>query len=58
MGTLQTLLALVVLIYILCVVVQFMQEGVKALLNTKGETMRKVIQNFMGDKLLQPDQVE
>jgi hypothetical protein len=58
MGTLQTLLALVVLIYILCVVVQFMQEGVKALLNTKGETMRKVIQNFMGDKLLQPDQVK
>lgn len=58
MGTLQTLLALVVLIYVLCVIVQFMQEGMKALLDTKGKTMEKVIQNFMGDQLLKPQQVK
>ena len=58
MGTLQTLLALVVLIYVLCVIVQFMQEGIKALLDTKGKTMEKVIQNFMGDQLLKPQQVK
>lgn len=58
MGTLQTLLALVVLIYVLCVIVQYVQEGVKALLNTKANTMRQVIQGFMGEKLLEPDQVQ
>ena len=58
MGELQTLLSLVVLIYVLCVVVQFVQEGVKSLLDTKGETMRQVIQGFMGEKLLQPEQVK
>jgi len=58
MSTLQTLLALVVLIYVLCVIVQFLQEGVKALLNTKAKTMEKVIQKFMGEDLLKPNQVE
>ena len=57
MGTLQTLLALVVLIYVLCVIVQYVQEGVKALLNTKAKTMREVVDKFMGDEFLQPDQV-
>jgi hypothetical protein len=58
MSTLQNLLALVVLIYVLCVIVQFVQEGVKALFDTKAKTMEKVIQKFMGEDLLKPDQVE
>jgi hypothetical protein len=58
MSTLQNLLALVVLIYVLCVIVQFVQEGVKALFDTKAKTMEKVIQKFMGEDLLKPEQVE
>lgn len=58
MNTLQTLLALGVLIYVLSVIVQFVQEGVKSLLGTKAKTMEKVIQTFMGETLLTPAQVE
>ena len=58
MSTLQTLLALVILIYVLCVIVQYLQEGVKALLDTKAKTMEKVIEKFMGENLLKPGQVE
>ena len=58
MSLLQTLLALVVLIYVLCVIVQFMQEGVKALLDTKAKTMEKVVGQFMGENLLKSDQVK
>jgi hypothetical protein len=58
MNILQTLLALVVLIYVLCVIVQFLQEGVKALLGTKAKTMEKVIETFMGTSLLTPEQVK
>ena len=58
MSLLQTLLALVVLIYVLCMVVQFLQEGVKAALSTKAKTMEKVIREFMGNDLLTPEQIE
>ena len=58
MSLLQTLLALVVLICVLCMVVQFLQEGVKAALLTKAKTMEKVIREFMGNDLLTPEQVE
>lgn len=58
MNILQTLLALVVLIYVLCVIVQFLQEGVKAVLGTKAKTMEKVIGNFMGTSILTPEQVK
>lgn len=51
MGTLQTLLALVGLIYVLCVIVQAVQELVKSKLNTKAETMEQMIEKFMGDHL-------
>lgn len=51
MGELQTLLALVVLIYVLCVIVQAVQEIVKAVLNTKAKTMAATITQFMGDHL-------
>src|SRR5262249_17864180 len=51
MGELQTFLALVVLIYVLCVVVQAVQEIVKSVLDTKGKTMATAINQFMGDHL-------
>jgi hypothetical protein len=51
MGELQTLLALVVLIYVLCVIVQAVQEIVKAVLDTKAKTMADTIKQFMGDHL-------
>lgn len=58
MSLLQTLLALVVLIYVLCMIVQFVQEGVKALLGTKAKTMEGVIAEFMGREILTSDQVK
>ena len=54
MGELQTLLALVVLIYVLCVIVQAVQEVLKAWLNTKADTMRKTIDQFMGSLVDRP----
>jgi hypothetical protein len=51
MGELQTLLALVVLIFVLAVIVQAIQEILKSFLNTKCDTMEKVISQFMGNKL-------
>jgi len=51
MGELQTLLALVVLIYVLCVVVQALQEIIKSVLNTKAKTMAATITKFMGAHL-------
>jgi hypothetical protein len=51
MGELQTLLALVVLIYVLCVIVQAAQEIIKSALNTKAKTMAATIDKFMGAHL-------
>lgn len=51
MSTLQTLLALVVLIFVLAVIVQAVQEFLKSLLNTKAETMKATIVKFMGARL-------
>jgi hypothetical protein len=51
MSELQTLLALVVLIFVLSVIVQALQETLKSLLNTKAETMKAMIVKFMGDHL-------
>jgi len=58
MSTFQTLLALAVLIYALCIIVQAVQEVLKSLLGTKAKTMEGVIRKFMGEKLLTPEQVE
>jgi len=57
MSDLQTFLGLVVLIYVLCVIVQGVQEIVKAILNTKAKTMEQAITEFMGDHL-ELDQVK
>jgi hypothetical protein len=57
MSTLQTLMALVVLIFVLSVIVQAVQEFLKSLLKTKADTMEKTIQQFMGAHLTLP-QVE
>lgn len=51
MSTFQTLLAVAVLIYALCVFVQAVQEVLKSLLDTKAETMKATIKKFMGDNL-------
>jgi hypothetical protein len=51
MGELQTLLALVLLIYVLCVIVQAVQEIIKSVLNTKAKTMAATITGFMGAHL-------
>jgi hypothetical protein len=57
MSELQTFLALVVLIYVLCVIVQGIQEVVKSLLNSKAKVMEQAITEFMGAHL-QLDQVK
>jgi hypothetical protein len=57
MSEFQTLLALVVLIYVLCVIVQGLQELVKSALNTKAKTMEATIKKFMGN-LLTNNQVQ
>jgi hypothetical protein len=54
MGTFQTLLALVVLIFVLSVVVQSVQEVLKSLLGTKAKTMAETIDKFMGNFLTLP----
>ena len=54
MSTFQTLLALVVLIFVLSVIVQAVQEVLKSLLNTKAKTLEETIQKFMGDHLQLP----
>lgn len=51
MSELQTLMALVVLIFVLSVIVQGVQEIVKSLLNIKADTMEKMIEQFMGQHL-------
>lgn len=51
MSELQTFLALVVLIYVLCVIVQGVQEVVKSVLDSKAKVMEQAIKEFMGDHL-------
>jgi len=51
MSILQTLLSLVLLIFVLSVMVQAVQEVVKAALKTKTTVMADTIQKFMGDHL-------
>jgi len=51
MSTFQTLLALVVLIYVLCVIVQAVQEAFKQIFSSKAKTMEKTITEFMGAHL-------
>lgn len=51
MSEFQTLMALVVLIYVLSVIVQAVQEVIKSLLNTKAATMEKTVEQFMGQHL-------
>jgi len=57
MSTFQTLLALVVLIYVLCVIVQAVQEAFKSWTGAKAKTMEEIIKEFMGKKLLTSEQV-
>ncbi|HXY23498.1 MAG TPA: hypothetical protein VEI73_02535 [Candidatus Acidoferrum sp.] len=54
MNTFQTLIALALLIYVLCVIVQAIQEFVKNLLNTKADVMAQTVETFMGDSLKLP----
>ena len=51
MGICQTLTAIVVLIFALCVMVQAVPEIMKSLLDTKARTMKKIITDFMGSYL-------
>lgn len=51
MATLQTLIALVLLIFVLSVFVQAIQEVVKALLGTKATVMEATMKQFMGSHL-------
>jgi hypothetical protein len=54
MNTFQTLLALVVLIFVLSVMVQAIQEVVKSLADTKAKTMAQTIEKFVGTHLTLP----
>ncbi len=55
MNTLQTLGALVMLIWLLSVIVQFINDWLKALLGTKAEVMKQTIDKFMGPRLPLPE---
>jgi hypothetical protein len=54
MSELQNLLALVILVYVLCVIVQAIQEVLKSVFDAKAKTMAEVITKFMGDRLTLP----
>lgn len=51
MNTFQTLISSVLLIFVLSVIVQAIQEIVKAALNTKAAVMEKIVEKFMGEHL-------
>ena len=51
MGTLQTLISLVVLIFVLSVIVQAVQDVLKSFLDTKASTLEGIINQFMGKHL-------
>lgn len=48
MNTLQTLIALALLIYVLSVIVQAIQEFVKNLLGTKADVMKQTVNKYGG----------
>jgi hypothetical protein len=54
MSEFQTLMALVVLIFVLSVIVQAVQEILKSLLHTKAQTMTETLEKFMGSALSLP----
>lgn len=54
MNTFQTLLSLALLIYVLSVIVQAVQEMMKAALATKATVMEQTVVRFMGDHLSLP----
>src|ERR1700732_4521975 len=54
MGIFQTLLSLVLLIFVPSVGVQAIQEVIKTALNTKAGVMKQTIEKFMGDHLTLP----
>lgn len=54
MGTFQTLISLVLLIYVLSVVVQAIQELIKKVLSAKATVMEETVKKFMGDSLSLP----
>jgi hypothetical protein len=51
MNTFQTLTAIVVLVFVLSVIVQAVQEFIKAVLGTKAGVMKQAITKFMGNHL-------
>ena len=54
MNTFQTLVALVLIIFVLSVIVQAIQEFAKALLATKANVMEQTLIKFMGNHLTLP----
>ena len=54
MSTFQTLLSVVVLIFVVSVIVQAIQEVVKAALGTKASVMEQTVTKFMGNHLTLP----
>jgi len=54
MSTFQTLVSLVLLIFVLSVIVQAIQEFIKTLLDTKAGVMEETVEKFMGDHLTLP----
>ena len=51
MSTFQTIVSVLLLVYVLSVVVQAIQEIVKAILGTKAGVMARIIEQFMGQHL-------
>jgi hypothetical protein len=51
MSTFQTLISILLLIYVLSVIVQALQEIIKAIFRTKASVMRDIINKFMGHHL-------
>lgn len=54
MNTFQTLVSLVLIIFVLSVIVQAIQESAKALLSTKANVMEQTLIKFMGNHLTLP----
>ena len=51
MSTFQTMISLVLLIFVLSVMVQAIQEVLKAFLNTKSAVLKQIVTDFMGQHL-------
>ncbi len=54
MGAFQSLVSLVLLIFVLSVIVQALQEFIKSALNTKASVMEETVEKFMGNHLTVP----